>query len=161
MRTLFAIIATLAWALWLGGSVALFIFVIVLFRADREIARQAAPLLFLVFEKYQIALGATGIVAGAGWWVGTRSRWVMYWIALLLIASIGTVVTPMLITSRMEELRRSERTATPEYQALHKRSEWVYMAQTALLACAGLVLPLAMRGDGPAARVEDESDVGK
>src|SRR5689334_17373126 len=62
MRTLFSILVTLAWALWLGGLVTLFLTVVTLFRFDRTIAIQTAPQVFLMWERYQLALAACALV---------------------------------------------------------------------------------------------------
>src|SRR5205809_563311 len=47
MRYVASWVVMLAWGLWFGGLVALMLFVTALFGGDRNIARQAAPRLFV------------------------------------------------------------------------------------------------------------------
>src|SRR5258707_499027 len=73
MRTLLSILVTLAWALWLGGLVTLFLTVVTLFRFDRTIAIQTAPQIFLMWERYQLALAAAALVTTFALRVLTKS----------------------------------------------------------------------------------------
>src|SRR5579862_8781395 len=52
----------LAWSLWFGGLAAIFLFAAALFAKDRETALKAAPIMFLIFEKYQILIAAAALV---------------------------------------------------------------------------------------------------
>ena len=51
MRYGFSLLTTIAWGLWFGGMVALFLFVSYLFATDRPTAIVAAPKMFFVFER--------------------------------------------------------------------------------------------------------------
>ena len=64
MSRILSFIALLAWSLWLGGLVTLFVCVVMLFKTDRAIATQAAPHLFLAFERYQLIVAAVKTVPG-------------------------------------------------------------------------------------------------
>src|SRR5688500_17893450 len=100
MRAVLAIVTLLAWSLWFGGSVAMFLFVQTLFRENRAIAVEAAPMIFRVFALYQIVIGAVALL-GAGIWRLTTKRAVLsvlFW--LLALASVGCVVTGAVITPR-------------------------------------------------------------
>ena len=147
MRSIFSSIAVLAWGLWLGGAVALFFFVTVLFRTDREMAKQAAPVLFQAFEVYQTSLAGAAVVATGGWLLGGRSWAKVSVFALFLLAGVATLAGPRLITAKMEVLRRAGKSDSPEFKRLHGWSSALYTAEAGLLGVAGLLLPAAIRKD--------------
>jgi hypothetical protein len=115
-----------------------------LFRTDRAVALQAAPLLFATFDRYQLALAAVAIVASAMWRLTTPRAALTALFSLFVLAAIGTVTLAAIITPRMEALRSEGQSGSPEFMALHKRATTVYMAQAALLLAAGLLIPAAM-----------------
>ena len=73
---LLAIVLMLAWALWFGGLITLFILVLVLFKTDRPTALQAAPRMFVTFGRYQLILGASGLISSFAWRITVRSKWI-------------------------------------------------------------------------------------
>jgi hypothetical protein len=131
----------LSWALWLGGLIALFIFVNVLFRRERSVAVQAAPMMFHAFEKYQLILGAVALVGAAALFMVTRSVRLGLVFSLLAVASIGAVVSPVFITAKMEALRAEGMAGGSEFKKLHGRSMMVYVGDAAVLALAGVLMP--------------------
>jgi hypothetical protein len=150
----------IAWSLWFGGLGALYLFVIRLFGADREAALRAAPLMFLVFEKYQIVLAAAALLGTVAWRVLAKSQRVAVLFWLLAIATVPAALGPMLITQRMEQLRLNGQTESAEFRKLHGRSMIVYAGETLVLLAAGLTLPWAMRGDGAKSEVNRDGRIG-
>ena len=67
MRYGLALLVMLAWGLWFGGLITLFLMVSHLFSADRATAVVAAPRMFLAFERYQIIVAAVALVATVAW----------------------------------------------------------------------------------------------
>src|SRR4051812_10471250 len=105
MRSILGIVTALAWGLWLGGLVALFIFVLVLFRQDKALAVEAAPRMFAAFEHYQLLLAAVAVIVTGVWRMIDR-RAVLAWLfALFALATIGAVIEPVFITGPMQRLR--------------------------------------------------------
>jgi hypothetical protein len=147
MKTIFSTIAILAWALWLGGAIALFLFVTMLFKTDRELAREAAPVLFKAFEVYQTSLAGAAVIASGGWLLSGRSWAKVTVFILLLLAGGAALALPRLFTAEMEKLRLAGRSDSPEFRKLHGWSSAVYSAEAAILGMAGLLLPLAIRKD--------------
>ena len=145
MPTTFSIIATFAWALWLGGLGCLFLCVQVLFAADRATALDAAPIMFIAFERYQLGLAAICLLGAAAWWLSRPSRWLAGAFALFALATIGAILLPMTITGRMEDLRLRGEGAGAEFRQLHGRAMMVYTGESAALAAAGVMLVLAGR----------------
>lgn len=135
----------IAWALWFGGLGTLFLLVTSLFAEDRATALKAVPRMFLVFERYQLLLAAAALLGAVAWRVLAKSVRVTALFWMLAAASAPAALGPMLITSRMEQLRLSGESSSPEFKKLHGESMIVYCAETIILLAAGLTLPWAMR----------------
>jgi hypothetical protein len=145
VRKLAAGLVCVAWALWFGGLGALFLFATRLFNQDRETALKAAPIMFLVFERYQLLLAAAALLGVVGWRIGGGSVRVTVLFSLLAIAAIPTALNPMLVTSHMEQLRLQGQSSSEQFKKLHGISMIVYSGETLILLAAGLTLPWALR----------------
>lgn len=145
MSRLFAFVTLLAWALWLGGLVTLFICVITLFHHNRSLAADIAPSLFVNFERYQLALAAVGLTVSVLWRITSRNL-VVNWIFLLLcLSSLGAIASPLYFSKKMEVLREEGKTTSPRFQSLHDQSRWVYETEATLLLIAAIPLFVALR----------------
>jgi hypothetical protein len=133
MRSLWRTTALLAWALWFGGLITLFVCVVTLFHFDRAIAVQAAPQLFHVFERYQLILAAAAIVSALLWKRKALA-------GLFCIAAVGALTSPLVTTPKIMELQRLGLTHTGQFARLHGESMLIYMADAALLLVGGLIL---------------------
>jgi hypothetical protein len=140
-RRALSVIVLVAWGLWFGGIMALFIFVQVLFKADRAVAVQAAPRMFLAFETYQLALAAIALITTAMWRLRAPRAILTVLFALFCIASIAAIVPPIAITPKMEILRIAGQSSSAEFKTLHGRTMIFYMTETISLFVAGLLLP--------------------
>jgi hypothetical protein len=145
LRRIAAGLVCIAWALWFGGLGSLFLFVTRLFAEDRPIALEAAPRMFLAFERYQLLLAMAALLGAVVWRVLAKSMRVTVLFWMLAVASIPTAIGPMFLTSRMEQLRARGESSSPEFKKLHGESMIVYCAETLVLLAAGLTLPWAMR----------------
>jgi hypothetical protein len=141
LRKLAACLVCIAWALWFGGLGALFLFVTRMFNVDRPIALKAAPIMFLVFERYQLPLAAAALVGTVCWRILGASARVTVLFALLAAATVPAALSPMLITSKMEQLRLQGQSSSEQFKKLHGISMIVYSGQTLILLAAGLTLP--------------------
>lgn len=138
-------ITTLAWGLWFGGMVALFLFVSYLFVSDRSTAMLAAPKMFFVFERYQLGVATVAIIAAAAWRLSTPRAVITAIFILFALSAAGTVVSATFVRAPMEQLRRESQSGGPAFERLHKASERIYTAQAVLLLIAGVILPSALR----------------
>jgi hypothetical protein len=145
LRKIAASLVCIAWALWLGGLGALFLFVTDLFARDRPTALKAAPQMFLVFERYQILLAAAALMGVVAWRILAGSIRVTVLFILLAAATVPAALGPMFVTSRMEQLRQQGQSSSGEFRKLHGISMIVYTGQTLILLAAGLTLPWAMQ----------------
>jgi len=141
-------IVTLAWALWIGGLLALFIFVSTLFRNDREIAVQAAPQLFVAFQQYHLILAAIALVAIVAWRIVAPARMVLVMFVLLGLAACCGVAVAIWIIAPMEKLRMEGLGGSPEFKRLHGMSMMLYVGQAGLLLINGIILPFAIGRTG-------------
>ena len=145
MRYGLSLVTVIAWGLWFGGLAALFLFVSYLFVSDRKTAAIAAPKMFAVFEIYQIAVGAVGLIAAAMWRLASPGRAAISAVfAMLALAAVGTIVTALAIHRPMDRLRIEGQTQSPQFERLHKMAERVYTAQAVALLIGGIILPVAL-----------------
>jgi hypothetical protein len=145
MRYVLALLATLAWGLWFGGMVALFLFVSHLFVNDRATAIVAAPKMFLVFERFQFFVATLAIVSAALWRLVDKRRTITLLFVFFAMSAVGTIASATLIRAPMEKLRLEGQTSAPQFQRLHKASEKLYTMQAVLLLVGGIMLPSALR----------------
>ena len=149
---LLPIVLTLAWALWFGGLITLFLSVTSVFATfapDRSLAGTAAAGIFQRFEVYQLVLAAIAVTAAAVWRASSAGPGRGTLLLVLLALAAGTALTStLLVSSRIDDLRKSRLTDTPQFRRLHGISMTVYTAEAALLGMAGLVLPGALGFNG-------------
>jgi len=137
----------LAWSLWFGGLAAIFLFAAALFAKDRETALKAAPIMFLIFEKYQILIAAAALVGSLSWRILAKSARVTLLFYLIAIATLPAALGPIFVTQKMEELRKNDQTESPEFKKLHGISMSLYSGELLVLLLAGLAMPWAMRDE--------------
>jgi hypothetical protein len=154
LTRIFATMALLSWALWLGGMMALFIFVQTLFGRDRPLAMEAAPVLFAAFERYQLIVAVAAVASLAGWGLASGRGLIRVIFLMVGLAAAGAAAGPVLISGRMQALRAQGLSGTAEFRRLHGQSMVIYVGQALLLAGAGVLLAEAIRRD---ARADQES----
>ncbi|MBC8109170.1 MAG: hypothetical protein H7Z14_21465 [Anaerolineae bacterium] len=148
MNRLLQIAASVALALWLGGLVALFLFVGALFREDRTLAISAAPTLFNSFATYQLFLGMIGLIALFFWRSMVRSRWISTIIVLFIISLALAAYVMFSMIPEMEAIRIGGQSGdSPRFKTLHGMSMIFYTSQTIALLLAAMMIPLAISAD--------------
>jgi hypothetical protein len=159
MSRILSTVLMVLWGLWFGGAMALFIFVVALFRHDRPLAIAGAPILFLAFERYHLILGVLTLAACGGWIAAGQSRAKTMLLLALMAASTAAVVSSTIVTPKIIELRQQNRIQTPEFERAHKMSTRIYTSEAVLLLIAGIFLASAMahesgnrQADAPQAR---------
>jgi len=144
LRTIFAMVALLAWALWFGALAAMFVIGTAMFARDRALAVQANPAMLILFERYQLILGAIALASLVAWRMAGGSVLVIALFVMLAIAAAGAIAAPLAITSKMEKLRLAGQSHSAEFRMLHGQSMMVYSAEGGALLAAGLLLPAAI-----------------
>ena len=145
IRSILAGWVCIAWALWLGGLGAIFLFVTRLFQVDHDLGAQAAPVLFLVFERYQLMVAALALIGTALLRISFRSSraTILFW--MLGAAAALAALEPIAITSHLEQLRIAGQMHSAQFQRLHQTAGVVYTTETLILLAAGFALPGAVR----------------
>jgi hypothetical protein len=138
-------IAILAWALWFGGLIALFVFVKTLFNNNHDIAVQAAPQLFVVFQQYHLVLAAIALATTVAWRISAPSKAAVAIFVLLAMAACTGVAVAIWYVGPMEELRRNGLSGSPQFARLHGQSMMLFVAQAVLLLACGIIFPCALR----------------
>jgi hypothetical protein len=149
MRYLASFVTALAWSLWFGGMIALLLFVTVLFKANRPIAVEAAPVMFVAFGRAQLLLGACALIGAFAWWTLSRRRVVMTLFTLFAISAALAAGSLSLVVTPMEQLRAEGLRESPQFKRLHGVSSAIYLGEAMLLLAAGAILPGAMRSISP------------
>ena len=142
MRRFLSTIVTLAWGLWFGGLIVLFMAVQSLFHTfPRDVAGQGAARIFHAFNAYQLALAAVSLVATFAWRVIGPPRLKTTMFVLFAVATLGACAITMYFTPRIEMLQHQGLTQTDPFKRLHGLSMLVYVVETAALLVVGLVFP--------------------
>jgi hypothetical protein len=158
MHRLLSTIIVLAWGLWFGAIVMVFVTVTSLFSTfadQRQVAGAAAAGVFRRFEVFELILAPVGLLAALllRRWAASRSFATVV-AALLALASVGACASHFYLTPRIDEVRRQGVPSSSEqFKSLHGQSSMVYASQAVVLLAAGLLLPGAIstrRGTGPA-----------
>jgi hypothetical protein len=144
MRYVLRVVTILAWALWLGGLIALFLFVTHLFKVDRPTALVAAPQMFLRFERVQLLLAAVSLLAVGGLRLIEPRAVLGVLFSLFAVATVGLVISAAVVRPKMEALRVSGESSGTQFRHLHGQSMALYSLQATALALAGLLIPAAM-----------------
>jgi hypothetical protein len=139
-------LVTLAWGLWFGGLVMLFLAVTSLFHtfSDREVAGAAASGVFRSFDLFRLGVAAAALIATFLWHLcGVSSRLRSLTFLFFALAVVAATCSAVLLTPRLEQLRAVQQTQSPQFRKLHGMSMGVYLAETFFVLGAGLTLPWA------------------
>jgi hypothetical protein len=164
MKRILSTLVTLAWALWLGGLVGLFVTLPTIFKTPGYTQEQRgafAARLFPVFERMQLIFAAVALVGTAAWWMAGRARVKLVLFTLFALAALVVVVETTAITPRIETLRVNGQRGSAEFERMHQLSSRVYTSGSVLVLIAGFLLPSAIRADAikPATpRTSEETD---
>ena len=137
-----AALAQLTLGVWFGGLVALILFVSTLFVKARATAVDAAPVLFHVFERYQLGLAAVTLTALVARRLIEVSRGKTIALAMTLAATLLAVLQVAVITPKINAARNVDR---PTFDRYHGLSTKNYTVIAALVLGAWMVTSAAAR----------------
>jgi hypothetical protein len=149
MQRLLWTILVLAWGLWFGAVVMVFIAVTSLFQTfagQRAVAGSAAAEIFRRFEILHLLTAAAAVLVTAvlirtGSANRRRLGALLVAFALAAGAALGSTLS---ITPQISNLRRHGLTDTAAFRKAHGTSMMIYSAEAASLLAAGLLLPGAI-----------------
>jgi uncharacterized protein DUF4149 len=136
----------LAWGLWFGAIVMVFVTVMSLFATFPDqpaVAGAGAAGVFRRFEVLQLFAGGVALLSVIVLKARhPRSKPVTALTALLTLAALGAVSSTLLLTPRIDDLRQQGvPSSSAQFKSLHRASSLVYTSQAVVLLAAGLVLP--------------------
>ena len=140
MRYGLSFLTALAWGLWLGGLMTLFLTVTRLFAVNRPAALVAAPEMFITFERYQLFLAAGALVATVVWRLTEPREALTILFCLFALAAIPAIINAVQITPKMEALRLAGQSSGPVFKALHGQSMALFTLEAIALLLAGTVI---------------------
>ena len=147
MRYITSTLLLLTWGLWFGGLIALFFTVMLLFSVDKTLAVQVGPRVFPAFEKLQLVLAGLLLASCFGMRVLTKSGFWTVVLAVVIVAAIPAIVSPLFVTPRLVAIWGDHESYKEEFKKLHGYSMMLYSTSTVTLLLAGLGLPIALKGD--------------
>jgi hypothetical protein len=153
MTRLLSTLVAIAWAVWFGGMIMLFVALGSIFTTpgvDRATAGDVAAGLFPKFERMQLVLAAVCVLGTFAWWFAARSRAKLVLFVLFGLATVAAVAETTMVTPKIEAMRVQGLRGTPEFDRMHRVSSRVYMSGAGILLIAGLVLPGVIGSDGRA-----------
>ncbi len=143
MRYALLLVAAVAWALWLGSTIAVFVFGgYFSTHLPPDQFHAAANAMFAVFRVYQLVVGGATVAAAGLAFVTFPSRWTLGTLACC-IASLITAIVFLAVLMMMEGLREQGMTATHEWRQLHGQSMATLALQAVILLGAGSLLVMA------------------
>ena len=146
MHRVLSTLLGLAWGLWFGAIMMVFLAVTSLFTTfadQRAVAGAAAAGIFRRFEVLQVAAGGVALLATIVLWLrASRARRTRTFLMAVVIAAAGAIVSATVITPQIDALRRAgEPSSSARFKSLHRKASTVYSIQAALLLTTGLLLP--------------------
>jgi len=140
-RNLLIWITSLAWALWLGATIAVFVFVKHFFRVfPHDEAGTAANAMFNSFAHYELVLAGISLLSSGMLVVSYPSvRWVLVLGCLILTGGMAVTVALGLIPM-MDSLIDQGKQHSPEFIRLHVKSMIAMTLQTAMLVITGAAM---------------------
>lgn len=141
----------MAWALWFGGLVTLFLSVSTVFKVldpDRQAAGKITAPIFNLFERnVAVPVALVALISALYLYIRRKTRARLISLALLILACAVSTGSTLLVSTKIETLRQAGQTQTQEFRTLHGLSMGLYSSVTLLLALAALPLPSLMRRD--------------
>lgn len=154
MRFPLVMTATVAWALWLGGIAATFVFGLHLFHhLGRDAGGAAANDMFHAFAPYEMVLAGVAIVAAGMALVTYPNPGLVLLLGCLLMAGALMLAVTLGFMPQMDELLAKGQGQSPEFTRWHGRSMIGMTVQAAVLLLGAFTLPRASRADHPKATV--------
>jgi hypothetical protein len=135
---------TIVWGLWFGGLIVLFLAVQSLFNTfatRHDLAGQGAAHIFHAFNAYQLALAAAALIGTVIWRISGPPKLTTALFVFFALATVGACIITMYFTPHIEMLQHQGLTQSSQFKKLHGLSMMVYLAETASLLIAGLLLP--------------------
>jgi hypothetical protein len=145
MRYLLNFVVIVAWALWLGGTIATFVFGLNLFHKYPDVqypgvAGQANSAMFLVFGWYELVLFVISLAGTGALLLVYPSKPTVLLLLVLVLAGGTSMMSGFGAAPQIEVLRVEGKTKTPEFKKQHRNAMIFMTAQSIMLLGAGALL---------------------
>lgn len=145
MRRLLSAVLVLAWGLWFGAIVMVFVAVTSLFSTfadQRQVAGAAAAGVFRRFESMEVVAALVALAAAWSLRASSRPRPPVAPLLFLLAATAAALYTGFVLTPQIDRLRGDPSQPSSDYfRSLHRLATQIYIVKTSLLLATGLLLP--------------------
>ena len=145
MRYLLNLLVTVAWGLWLGGTIATFVFGLNLFHKYPDaqypgFAGQANSAMFLVFGWYELGLLAIAVAGTGALLIVYPSKPTVLLLITMIFAGGMSITSGLGLAPRLEILRVEGKTKTDDFKRWHGKAMIAMMGQSIMLLGAGALL---------------------
>ena len=141
MRSALIFASVLCWALWFGGTIAVFVFGLHFFHTlPADTFHDAARSMFQVFANYQLILAGIALVLSGALLVAYPSKWVVLLVATTVLAGGMSVAFGLGLMPAMEALRNEGKVQSVEWKKLHGKSMIALALQAGVLVLSGGIL---------------------
>jgi Domain of unknown function (DUF4149) len=151
MRYVLLLLVWISWALWLGATMAVFVFALNLFHTHPAIAAEANSAMFVVFGSYEMILAGIALLATGLLLISFPKKATALLVLCLVLAAGMSLTSGMGFTPRMEVLRVQGQSHSEEFRRLHKKCMLAMTMQIGmLLVCGSLLLVISdKRNESP------------
>jgi hypothetical protein len=144
MKSALVFVTFLGWALWFGGTIAVFVFGTDFFQSlPRPIAGEAAHAMFQVFAKYELILAGVCLLGSGLSLVLYPSKVAVILVGCLVLAGGMAVTVALGLMPLMESLRQQGLSGSDEWKKLHGKSMGAMAMQALVLLGTGWVISKA------------------
>jgi hypothetical protein len=141
MKSLLIFITFVAWALWFGGSIAIFVFGSYFQKTlPPETFHASASALFHIFSKYELSLAAISLVSSGLWMVFYPSKWSVVLVGCIVLAGGMTVTFALGLMPAMDALLDEGKRDSMQFKTLHGKSMVALLMQSVVLLFNGWLL---------------------
>ncbi len=141
MKSLLVFITFVDWALWFGGSIAIFVFGSYFQKnLPPETFHASARALFHIFSKYELSLAAIALISSGMWMVFYPSKASVIIVGCLVLAGGMTVTFALGLMPAMDVLLDEGRRDSIQFKTLHGKSMVALLIQSLVLLATGWIL---------------------
>jgi hypothetical protein len=141
MKSLLVFVTFVAWSLWFGGSISIFVFGSYFQRnLPPETFHATARALFHIFSKYELGLAAISLLSSGLWMVFYPSKAPVILLGCLVLAGGMTVTFALGLIPAMDALLDEGRRDSIQFKTLHGKSMVALLLQSLVLLVTGWIL---------------------
>jgi hypothetical protein len=160
MKFALSLTMLLAWALWLGGTIATIVIGRHLFNVlpHDDVAGPAANAMFHVFAQYELVLTAVAVFSSGFLLITYPSKGYLLLVFMFILSAGMVIIVSMGFMPAMDYLIEQGKQNTPQFIHLHVRSMIVIATQSVLLLLTGPVILKLMGTAAPLSQTQQNKE---